>query len=88
MTETVSEALWQGKHIVYRPGKLVIGLKRGTCHKSAYDFLIRNGCAIDFAAVSGEKIVVDVRPQDTLRLAGILAISNLFRYVEPDIFKE
>ena len=80
------EALWRGKHITYRPGRLHIGLRRGVSHKVAYNLLVKAGCQIEYDSFNCGVFEVSVSPKDTLRLASILGTNSLlFRYVEPEI---
>lgn len=82
--EPIREALWMGRQIAYRPGLLHVALRRGVCHKMAYDTLIKAGCRIDYDSFRDGVFEVAVPPKDTLRLAVTLVTSPMFRYVEPD----
>jgi hypothetical protein len=82
------EAIWNGKQITYRPGRLNICLGRGTAHRIAYNLLIKSGCQIEYTSFNEGIFEVLVEPRDTLRLAVELSSSNLFRYVQPDIIND
>jgi len=78
------EALWKGRHIVYRPGRLRVALRRGVCHRVVYNALIRIGCRVDYSSFNSGVFEVIVPTKDTLRLAWLLGTnSSMFRYVEP-----
>jgi hypothetical protein len=79
------EALWRGRVITYRPGRLRLALRYGVSNKVAYNFLVKIGCHIEYATYCEGVFDVVIPAQYTLRLAGILATSPMFRYVEPDI---
>lgn len=81
------EAIWNGKPITYRPGRLNVCLGRGTAHRTAYNLLIKCGCQIEYSSFNDGLFEVLVEPQSTLRLAVELGKSDLFRYVEPDIIE-
>lgn len=79
------EAIWNGKPITYRPGRLNVCLGRGITHRTAYNLLVKSGCQIEYSSFNDGVFEVLVEPQNTLRLAMELGKSDLFRYVEPDI---
>lgn len=81
------EALWMGKPITYRPGRLHVCLGRGIGHRAAYNLLIKSGCQIEYSSFNAGVFEVLVPPHETLRLAVELGTSDLFRYVEPDIIQ-
>jgi hypothetical protein len=81
------EAIWNGRAIIYRPGRLSVCLGRGTAHRTAYNLLVQVGCQIEYSSFNDGLFEVLVPPNETLRLAVELGKSDLFRYVEPDIIE-
>ncbi len=81
------EAIWKGKLISYRPGRLNICLGGGVTHRTAYNLLVKMGCQIEYSSFKNGLFEVLVEPQKTLHLASELGKSNLFRYVELDIIE-
>lgn len=82
------EAIWKGKTITYRPGRLHVCLGRGVAHRNAYNLLVQCGCQIEYSSFNSGVFEVLVPPNETLRLAGALGTNPLFRYVEPDIIQQ
>ena len=82
------EAIWNGKPIKYRPGRLNICLDRGVTHREAYNLLIKHGCQIEYNSFNDGLFEVLVEPKQTLHIAVELNKSDLFRYVEPDIITD
>jgi hypothetical protein len=88
MEVDVRDALWGGRFIRYRPGRLMVALERGVSNRDAYDYLVREGCGIKYESNASGVVEVVVSPKNTLRMAVILGTSPLFRYVEPDILEK
>lgn len=82
------EAIWNGKQVTYRPGRLNVCLGRGVAHRTAYNLLVKSGCQIEYTSFNDGLFEVLVPPNETLRLAVELGTSDLFRYVEPDIIED
>lgn len=81
------EAIWKGRPITYRPGRLHVCLGRGVAHRNAYNLLVESGCRIEYGSFNDGVFEVVVPPQETLHLAGLLGTNSFFRYVEPDVVR-